>query len=196
MTSDYILQLFREFHTAENDRHDKLNAQLTLPTAIVTVLGGVLAFYLDRFSAIRTQDGIHGVQTAFAVCLWLFFGAIAAAILFLILALFHYGYRHTSDPTDIHAYMQNMEAWYITIGADEVPEKVERDLRQLMTEQYMECAVRNRLMNSIKAKYLYFSKCAIVAALFVLAASVYPFYKGVKRADQVYRVQLVEQQKE
>jgi hypothetical protein len=53
----------------------------------------------------------------------------------------------------------------------------------------MVCAVRNRLMNSVKAKHLYFSKCAIVAALFVLAASVYPFYKGVKRVDQVQKVQ-------
>lgn len=196
MTSDYILELFRELDAAENDRHDKLNAQLGLPTAIVTVLGGVLAFYLDRFSAVSAKEALDGLQITFAICLWLFFGTIVAAIVFLILALFHYGYRHVSDPTDIHDYMQNMEAWYITIGAEQIPEKVERDLRQLMTEQYMECAVRNRLMNSVKAKYLYFSKCAIVAALFVLAASVYPFYKGVKRVDQVHKVQLVEQSKE
>lgn len=196
MTSEYILQLFRELHAAENDRHDKLNAQLSLPTAIVTVLGGVLAFYLDRFSALRLEGGLNNIQIAFVVFLGLFFVAITAAILFLVFALFHYGYRHTSDSTDIHAYMQNMEAWYIAIGADEVPEKVDRDLRELMTEQYMECAVRNRLMNSLKAKYLHFSKCAIIVALVILAASVYPFYKGVKRADQVYRVQIVEQQKE
>ena len=102
--SEYTSDVFRQIHAAENERHERLNAQLTLPTAIVTVLCGLLSFYLDKYPA----ESSDGYVIWFGVCLLALFVSVGCAIVCLILAMYSYTYRYTSHPRDVESYMR---AW-------------------------------------------------------------------------------------
>ena len=45
----YTEKLFRDMYWKEFDRKDKINANLSLPAGILTVLAGVAAFYMQNF---------------------------------------------------------------------------------------------------------------------------------------------------
>ena len=53
MSREYLESLLRDMYKAESDRSDKLDAAVNLPTALLTVLLGVGAFYLEKLPDLR-----------------------------------------------------------------------------------------------------------------------------------------------
>jgi hypothetical protein len=59
MTDDYLESLYRTLYESELERSDKLDAQVNLPTAVVTGLLAVSAFYIEHFPKIADSTGLQ-----------------------------------------------------------------------------------------------------------------------------------------
>lgn len=195
MSEQYIETVLRDLHLAEMQRKENFYALLAVPIAVVTVLCGVISYYVQKCPDIEFNPyRCDFFLTWFVVSLSLLFVAVAVAIAFLILSIHGFKYRYLSEPDDLRAYIEGMRAHYEVVH-DGKPKRIMRcvaaELRELLGEQYLECAKTNRRTNIVKANRLYFANTAIVAALVILGQSLIPFHVTMNRYKEVQRVRVV-----
>lgn len=191
-------EFFREMHAAELDKHEKLHGRIALPTAIITVLCGVISLYIQRcpsncFVLANTDNYV----AVFLACVVLLFLAVFGAIVCVIFALLQNQYRYPSDPDAIKEYLLGMETYLLAESdagntkREAIPGLLEADLNDMMSEQYLECAATNRVVNSKKGSWIYLSYWAIILALICSGVSLVPFQHVCHQEESIQKVEIV-----
>ncbi|NQU23569.1 MAG: hypothetical protein HQ567_19990 [Candidatus Nealsonbacteria bacterium] len=201
MSSDYITELFKDLHEEELERMDKLLGEVTLPTAILSVLFGVGSYYLQDFPGFSSDCG---TLTFHFLCLT--FGAfLLRATYCLIRSILRGKVSISADPSDLAEFISELKEYYATIEEDEgeIDRMVEEDLREGLRLQYIECSSKNRARNIVQSNWLYRARLWIALAFVALVLSAIPFYiiqnakpdtKQVPKIDfpEVQKVQIVQ----
>lgn len=195
MSEEYIETVLRDLHLAEMKRKDTVNGMIAVPIAVVTVLCGVISYYVQRCPDVEFDPfDCDFFLTWFVLSLSLLFVAVAVAIAFLILSIHGFKYRYLSEPDDLRAYIDGMKAHYEVVHEDK-PKRIMRsvaaELRELLGKQYLECAKTNRRTNIVKANRLYFANTAIITALVILGQSLIPFHVTMNRYERTQKVEVV-----
>jgi hypothetical protein len=184
----YTEKLFRDMYWKEFDRKDKINANLSLPAGILTVLAGVEAFYMQNFPFPKwTLCTISFVVLSVAL-----FISIAFAVYYFIRA-YHLGYAYGYIPNaeEIAKYASDLKKYYESIQSTDIDEKVENDLRVFLTAEYSKYGTINTQNNDEKSKYLHHANIAISISLIFLFLSLFPFYIVYHSTSKIQKVEAV-----
>lgn len=169
--------ILKDYYHGEHERRDKLNASLTLPTAIVTGLTGV-AFYFARNLPPPSAS-------LAAILFFIFFGFFASFLLASIymLALAYHDeapYAFIADPDAIHQYHRQLMASLILPGGEPDLAAVSEEMTDFMTSQYAQTSQINFKYNDRKSARLYVARQVLMAGLISFFLSLFPYYFCMK----------------
>ncbi len=183
-TGDYLESLYKSLHDFELERSDKLDAQINLPTAVVTGLLAVSAFYIEHFPKLEWRAGVLLFLTALAaygVCL-------LAAIYCLIRSYFNHKYDWLPAPEHVQENVEGLQAHYEALedGLD-VDERVKTDIQQEIVNVYKTCGSFNRQTNTRRIAWLHWTTRWIIASIGALIVSrgFYYFAAAESRPQEV-----------
>ena len=176
MVRDYLESILKDFYKTESDRADKLDGAVNLPTAILTVLFGVGALYLEK----RPNPVWNFWVVAFYIISTIYFFLFIFAGFCLIRSYFHYRYRMTANPQQIVDFESGMREHYEVELEDgkAVDDAVKRELQESLIEQYAEASQQNRQRNLDRTNWLFRTTRLIIAALVMMIASNGPLFFG------------------
>lgn len=168
--SDYKKDLFEFYKTvyeSELERKEALLERTGVAGGFLTILGGVLAYYINalEFPSFRSIHLLFYIPfTA---------GLITTIISMVFVALsigkrFRYGY--IVSPEDIARHIQRIESEDAGLPPEE-RENIAESLRDNLSAQYCRCGTVNRTNNTKRSGYVYESlRWAIISMFIVLAA--------------------------
>lgn len=188
--SKYSEGIFCEIYWKELERKDRINANLTLPTGIVTVLVGVEAYYLQNLPPFKIEFCHIVFWGTFAAL----FVTIAITVYFLIRAYIGYIYDHVANPKEIAKYISDLRTYCEAINASDISDiddEIEKDVHTYLTSEYINYGQTNAQNNDKKSKYLHKSVVMVVISLIVFIVGAFPFYIMNNQSPKVQKVEIV-----
>jgi hypothetical protein len=169
MSQEYLESILKDLYKSEADRSDKLDSVVNLPTAILTVLLGVGALYLDSPPKFRLEFPV----VAFYVISLVYFILLASALFCLVRSYFGYKYRMLADPQEVVNYESTLRKYFTDYPVDgsSTDDEVARALRSNVIQQYREAADHNRRANLRRINWLFWTTGLIVSALVAMIIS-------------------------
>jgi len=174
MSRDYLENLLKDMYKAESDRADKLDGDVNLPTAILTVLLGVGALYIEK--APSPSWGIRVVLYYLSSAIYL--GFLIGALFCLVRSYTHQRYRMIANPKEMTDFEAGMRKHYEAVPQEgkSVDDEVKRELQDALIEQYTESSEQNRQRNLQRTKWLFMTTQFIVGSLAMMIVSRILFY--------------------
>jgi hypothetical protein len=175
-TDDYLESLYKSLHDFELERSDKLDAQISLPTAVVTGLLAVSAFYMEHFPELEWRPGV----VLFTLVLGVYGCFLVLAIYCLIRSYFSHKYDWLPPPEVVQENADGLNAHYEALedGLD-VDERVKADLQREILSVYKTSASFNRHTNIARVGWLHWTTRWIIASIITLVISRPIYYFGV-----------------
>lgn len=169
---NFLFENFRETYWKELERKDRILSNLTLPTAIVTVLAGVEVYYFRNLPPMQF-DLWH-------ICFWASFVALFITTLltvyFIIRALTGYEYGEIAFTEEINKYISNLRTYYEKNSIVEIDDKIEADVRNYLTAEYIKNNDRNAKNNSKKTHYLHNAVKMVIWSFAFFIVGAFPFH--------------------
>jgi hypothetical protein len=134
-----VFQFYQQCYQAELERKEKLLARVNLAAGLVTILGGVLAYYAKSID-VSPCCWIHlAFYIPLAVgCL----GTLFSMILLAISIAKGFGYAYIPKTTDVAQFLEAAAAFNKTAAADQKIDPQQAFLQNL-SKQYCEYAAIN-----------------------------------------------------
>ena len=194
-------------HTAEDRyykelaRKDTINAQLSLPIALILAMIGVVGFFFTNFNPrLFTEPSIA------TICFMILFGialpglviCLLIAICFLKRVFLGLSYGYVPTPKQLSKYTQNLEKYYNQIGARNIDAKIEEDLQRHLINEYSKYTQNNRNQNIRKTYSLTKAKAFITLALVFLIISGLSFVvlQSIDKSthEDIQKIEIIEEQ--
>ena len=175
-TDDYLEALYKGLYESELERSDKLDAQINLPTAVVTGLLAVSAFYIEHFPKLQRRIGV----ILFVLCLGAYGAFLVGAMYCLIRSYFNQKYKWLPSPGRVQQNVDQLREYYEALddGLD-VDERVKADIQHDMVNVYKQSGAFNRDTNVIRVGWLHWATRWIIASIVTLVISRSVYYLGV-----------------
>jgi hypothetical protein len=176
VTDDYLEGLYRTLYESELETSDKLDAQINLPTAVVTGLLAVSAFYIEHFPKIELRPGVVLFITSLV-----FYGLfLLAATYCLIQSYFKQKYELLPPPEAIDENAVGLRKHYEAVydNNKDVDESVKLDLQAELINVYKQSGSFNRGTNVTRIAWLHWSTRWIIYSIIALVASRAFYYFG------------------
>jgi hypothetical protein len=186
-TDDYRESLYKELYKSELERSDKLDAQINLPTAIITGLLAVGAFYIEHFPRLEWKPKV----IVFVLSLLVYGGFLIAGVYCLVRSYFRYQYALLPAPEDIDKNVEQLRRHYEGkwwLGEDEgIDDNIKSDIQQNIISIYMESSSFNRQSNLTRIAWLHWTTRWIIYAIVVLVISrgIYYFCISESKTQEV-----------
>jgi hypothetical protein len=182
VATEFEEEFFKDSYESEIERMHKLDSAVTLPAAIVTVLGGWVVFYAQNFpsSSWNVFFILFVVFLVAASVLWI------GSIYYLIQSYFGYKYELIANPDDVAIFLTGLRNHFGAIDPpqENIDETVDNELRDFLVEQYQAAATTNRAANMQRIRWGYRSNRCLVGMLIALGLSVLPFWVAFERKPQ------------
>ena len=145
---DELFHFFKSSYETEFTRRDKLSDRINLGVTLLTILGGLVAFYLSSFKL-----------TPFCAIYLLFYAPLISGIVLMSISLWYFGlaiakgrkYRYISHPHTLSQYVENMRA--ANKPLDQTTEKqIRSEFIQTVSGQYQVCTTLNFYVNTERQK--------------------------------------------
>ncbi len=172
---DYLESVYKEMYKAELDRSEKLDAQIGLPTVIVTIFLGASAFYFEHPPEI--VGGLKYYSFYFVIVLYVI--AVIATIVCMIRSYTKYYYALVPSPDRIGDRVKILQEYYTEYYGEDDPaidEEVKKAIQEELTNFYRQAATENRRNNVKRTSWLFYTTISIVASLVLLLISRLVFY--------------------
>ena len=160
--------IYRQIYDGELTWRDQLSSGIGLPVALTTVIGGILAAYLESFTG---WEGFLG---------WWFGTAVVAAVVFfsaavvaLIRARHGYEYERIPYPQEIRAYELELRAYHRNQGTEAL---FEGQFEDWMDEKFVAAADRNVRNNLRRSHHLYWAMSWIICSFGAIGLAAPPFF--------------------
>lgn len=185
MNPQQLLDFYKEMYYFELKRKDTLNSSLGLPIGIVTILAGGVLYYVQNLPALSLD-----VWTiVFFVTFLLSSICLAAATLFLILALWNHEYSYLPTSSEIEVYRKALVQYYEQ-NPTVIP-GLEEDFHSFLCSQLCKHVEQNTRSNDSKSGYLHDGLGWVIGAIVFLAVSIGPFYKIQPAEKRVQKVEVL-----
>jgi len=170
-------EFFRDLYYFEHERTSRLTTNLAVPIAILTLVFGVITYYVRNFAALGSDS--------WSVAFWITFGAtllsLSFAIYFLIRSFYNYGYAYPPMPSDIDDDIERIgryydESYFKDHRKEEKDRLIGKDVDALILGYYKQCLKVNIPNNNRKSKYLHNCSSALIAVIILLFLSSVPFW--------------------
>ena len=170
-------QFFKDLYYFEHERRSKLTTNLAIPIGVLTLVFGVVSYYLRNFGVL----GREVWSVAFYVGFGATFLSVFFAIYFLIRSFYNYGYGYPPMPSDISRDIQAIQEYYGDpyfkhYGKEQKDGLIEKDIDALIVGYYKRCLEINIRNNNSKSKYLHRCSSSLIAVIILLFLSSIPFW--------------------
>jgi hypothetical protein len=174
-TDEYLESLYKGLHEFELERSDKLDAQINLPTAVVTGLLAVSAFYIEHFPPLSWRPGV----ILFTLALAAYGGFLLLAIICLIRSYFNHRYDWLPPPEAVQQNVDGLAAYYEALeDGHDVDGRVKADIQHDIVNVYRLSASFNRHTNVTRIAWLHWATRWIIASIVALIVSRAIYYLG------------------
>ena len=171
----------KEHYFFEINRKHQLTNALALPIGLLTVIGGILAYYLKH---LVYSGGIVPVLYSALVVVALYF--VGKTVYYLICSYHDYTYSYIATPDELLDYHKNL----IQHHANNISQ-ADDDLHDYVLEQYSKKASINTWNNDSKSEYLHEANTNLIYSLIlILLISAPYFYLNNHDSEKVYKVEL------
>ena len=187
MATEFEEKFFQESYESEIDRMYKLDASVSFPAAIITLLGGWIVFYAQSFPSASWNIFF----LVFALFFFAVIGIWIAAVYYLIRSYVGFNYDLVSRTDKVAEFLNGLRAHYgpQNLEPDKMDEAVDSDLREFLVEQYQSAAATGRVRNMERIRWSYRCNLSLISCLIGLAITVIPFLiiyeKKPQRVDVV-----------
>lgn len=165
--------IYRDFYREEIEHREHLRGAVGVPIALLTVLGGVLAYYSRTFQAV---DGV--VTWVFAVLFGSSCYFFIRAVYLLIRSYHGYTYERIPTPAQIRQYHQDLA---IYLRSTKAPDgQLASEFDDFLDGAYCRAAERNTYNNLAKSEYLFRATGAIIFCLALTAIAVVPVLLSIR----------------
>jgi hypothetical protein len=170
-----MLEFYKGLYDNEWIRRAEIRQAASLPTGVLTLLAGVLVFY------VRSYSFPHGwVSIVFFLALA---GAIVAflfALYMLLRALFGPKYKRIPWPSQIRDYQEGLTEYYRNKPGGDAALSEEFD--RFLIDRYVDAANRNAENNVNAGEYLYKANRAVAASLIFVVLCALPVVVDLRLA--------------
>lgn len=191
----YTQQVFREMYEAEIERRQKIRKEVAFPAGVLAILGGLIGFYAQQSPPTFFPWWPNGIL---AVCLILMCIAFGWTVYWLVAAYWPLlETAYTSGPSEIYDYIERLCEHYKGEGCttSDVDDRVETDLKEFLSVQYIQCTERNVKTNDKRQKRLNFGSLGMMALIGILGVSFIPSYFAYHQRDTITNVRVVDDAK-
>lgn len=183
-------QFFKDLYYFEHQRRSKLTTNLAIPIAILTLVFGVITYYLRNLTLLGRD--VWSVLFYIGFCAT--FLSVLLAIYFLIRSYYNYGYAYLPMPSDITGDIEGVKKYYEhpyfrRYGKEQKERLIQEDVDSLILGYYKRCLEINFRNNNRKSKYLHHCSSALIAVIVFLFASSIPFWIRYHSSAKVQKVE-------
>jgi hypothetical protein len=168
------LDLYRRIYDEEWRRRDAIQASITLPITLVSVLGGALFVFARSFSF-----AVDPLTFWFTVPFTVAAVACAVTIYFLVRTSFGYLYRRIPWPDDIRRHHNALHSFHESQG--DPPGLAERAFDDFLIARLVDAAERNARNNVDSGQYLYRAHQALIVTLVAIILTALPYLIDQRR---------------
>ena len=160
------LNMYKESYNNELARRDKLNSELNIPIAMVTLLFGSITYTVGNL-----ENGVSGFLLIITLlALVVLVVSLVIAVVFLIKSYYNYAYEFIAHSKQMEDYYNSLIEHYKNV---ENKEKIVEDaFEAYLINDYCKCNETNTLNNDTRSSCLHNARTAIIVALVACAISV------------------------
>lgn len=186
------IELFKERFYFEHERYTKLTAKLGIPITILTLVLGVITYFLKNFISFNNNFWYISFYITFGiVIIFVFF-----TIYYLVRSYYNYAYAYFPTPKDLSNDIDKIENYYKDdffkdYQKEKIDELIETDIDLLILNYYKDCSEKNTFQNDRKSKYLHKSSSALILIIIFLFLSSIPFYKINLSNNKIQKTEII-----
>jgi hypothetical protein len=156
----------KECYEYELELKEKLNAAISSLLTVITILGGVIAFYAHHYAFANDR-----LTVIFVVLVSLFAVALGCAVYFVLRATFGYTYDHISSGAELRDWYKQLVARF-----PDQQDKAEAAFQSGLTDLYLDATKKNAKNNGSKSAYLLCANQALACAVAFAVLSGIPYF--------------------
>ena len=186
MDDTQVLEFYKELYFFQHARRDNLDARLTLPVGVITLLAGAVLFFLKQDASTKVLAAHAILVTSLAAT-----GALMMACVYFVRALYNHTYHHmpTLRALETHrkvladnaAELRRYYAQYPRAAAAAMPgvPNPEGRFRTSVIEELAKGGHYNAVTNNRRSGLLHRGHSFLVAALVLLLASALAYVASI-----------------
>jgi len=176
---------YRSLYDDEWTRRAEIRQAAALPTGILVLIAGVLAFYVRNYSFPSGGFGRVAFLAGVAVAAL----AFGVAIYMVARALFGPKYVRIPWPSQLRDYEEGLIAFYR--AKEDGDTLAAQDWGQFLIDRFVAAANRNAANNANSGEYIYKANRAVVVSLVGLALAAIPLLIDLRSAENApYHVEI------
>jgi len=176
------LDFCKEHYFFEINRKHQLTSSLALPVGLLTVIGGVVVYYLKYISV--SSDIISNIYNILLMVTLFFVGR---TVYYLIRSYHNYTYSYIATPDELLDYHQELLNYH-----NNNCNKADEIFCKYLQNQYSKKASKNTWNNDSKSEFLHKANSNLIYSLIILLMCSIPyFYITNGNTKSVQQVELV-----
>lgn len=176
---------FKQLYDAEITEWDRHRSTASMPVGIATIVGGGLAYMLQKFDYSENVCSILFVGVACVACIHFLQGA-----LYLSRLMHGNGYKRMPLPIELHKYRNGLRAFHV--GKQEAARLADSDFDSNIERRYAEAASFNAKVNIARSNWLYLVHSRLInASLFTILAIPLFAWNARSSDEKPQRVEIV-----
>ncbi len=178
-------EIYKDRYDFEWNHRNHLHSALQIPIALATLLGGAIAFLVQKFPY---KDD----TTTYIFVLIISLGIISllTGIYYLIRSIKGVGYYRLPTPLKIKKHYDDLLKW--RISKKDTQEDAERDLENFINLRLSEAVEKNANTNQNRAAYIYKSNTSFTYTLIILFIATIPYlFANISTDEKIYKIEIV-----
>lgn len=169
-------ELFKQMHNFELEQKERINARISIPIGILSLLVGGFIYYFRNSNHLVSGGWLY----AFYISLAIYAGLIIHALLLVKRAYFGHDYGYMPKASEIHAYVDYYANYYDNYLAGQTQQSkddyIESQLNNRLYEIYIVAIDKSIVSNELKNRYLSSIGGVLIALIIIGAFSMISFY--------------------
>lgn len=182
-------EFYKNHYFFELNRKDQLSSAVTIPAGLITLVGGAIIAIFNTID--KPFNCLEKIELLLLILATL---TIFASMSFLIRSYFNYGYGYIATSLEIMKYKKELEEFHKDNPySDNI---VKNKIEDFVNEEYVTHTDLNTKNNDRKSYFIHRANWAlIISIVLVVLAGIPHVVTIVIDGNQIYKVQIVNQQK-
>lgn len=178
-------QFYKESYSSELELQEKLNGAISPPLTVITILGGILAFFVHNYTFDQSCGSLW-----FLIPAALFALALGVAVYAILRATTGYSYHRISAGPELRDWYDALLKHYA--ARPDAQKLADAAFTRALTDRYLEATKVNALNNLSKSAYLMLANRALAwAAALAMLASIPYFMRFYQLPAPPTRVEII-----
>lgn len=185
-----LLTFYKDSYVNEINWKDSLNARLSFPLAIFTLLIGAMSYFLNNIFLLKFNLDFM------TVIFWFFFTflsvSIASSLYHSYKSLFGYEYAYIADLKEIDSSIQEFIKYNAKLTDSSQQINIDDEFTDFLLKQYTESASMNRKNNKLKTIHFVKMLRGLFVSVVLLFITAIPFFFLQSNvAAKIYKVEIL-----